>query len=236
MIYERSLFSFKTGVICYSLTVWCCYLHALTEKCIDPNILSRALGALRMRILKVMTLSMMHKDHSLELSPRSCTLRLLVAQSVRLKSCISAGRSAFRHGASFPAESLQRMQPPTGATVRTDGRKKAALARTVTGHRRRTRKTNTPASLLITAGCAVKSRVFIETRVVFRRHHENKTVEPRCCSSFPELGQAAILLRNKGNSKHTEYPPGHSTQTTDDSSYLLINRSLHSPSIRSATV
>lgn len=48
-----------------------------------------------------------------------------------------------------------------------------------------------------------------------------------CCSSFPELGQAAILQRNKGSSKCTETRV-YSIQMTTDSSYLLYKQmSIH---------
>lgn len=50
-----------------------------------------------------------------------------------------------------------------------------------------------------------------------------------------ELGQAAILPRNKGKAKYTEYPV-HSTHTTHTRPYLLNNRSLTTPSIQSTTV
>lgn len=52
------------------------YVHALTEKCIYHKHCSRALGAFGMRRLKVMTLSMMHKDHRLVLSPCRSILHL----------------------------------------------------------------------------------------------------------------------------------------------------------------
>lgn len=88
---------------------------------------------------------------------------------------------------------------------------------------------HTPASLL-TAGCWVdlSTLLFLFGDGSSRETWWKQIVEPRCCSSFPELGQAAILPSNKGKWKFAQYPV-HSTQTTNESSYLLINRSLHTP-------
>ncbi len=122
-------------------------------------------------------------------------------------------------------------QPTAGATVRTDGRKKAALAWTVIRHSAgrkhgHTKKHQTrPRRVYLRRVYSVSQ----STLCRFRREIERYRGKPRCCSSFRELGQAAILPRNKGNSKHTEYPV-HSTQMTDDSSYLRIIRSLYTPS------
>lgn len=126
------------------------YLHALAGKCVHLNILSRALGAFRMRILKVMTLSMMHKDHSLELSPRGCILRLRLLR-------LSGLSRLFLQDVHWDAEqrapaSPQPVQPTTGASVRTDGREKAALAWTVTrqqpGRTHRDTDTKKPARIV----------------------------------------------------------------------------------------
>lgn len=57
-------------------------------------------------------------------------------------------------------------------------------------------------------------------------------VEPRCCSSFPELGQAAILPRNKGYSKYTEIPFIRHKRRTSHHTFVLIEVYTHHQSNR----
>lgn len=76
-----------------------------------PTRSSRALGALRMRILKVMTLSVMHKDHSLDPS------RILHVQP--LTNCpdrlVYLCRSRREHGAARTGEPAAAAEPSRAA-------------------------------------------------------------------------------------------------------------------------
>lgn len=198
------------------------------------RILSRALGALGMRILKVMKLSMMHKDHSLQLSPYSCILDPLVAHTSRLNSSISAG-SAFKQCSNtaytggdpaaraahyWRSHSAHRRPKESVVSVgtftsRQPGRKHAEI-----------KYTNTPASSLTTGRLFSCFPLGFAPLVFFSTTMKTRRSSRVVALVFPELGQAAILLSNKGISKYTEYPRFYSTQTTNDSAYLLIHRSL----------
>lgn len=88
-----------------SMCYYACFDHKIA---FTWRFLSRALGALGMRILKVMKLSMMHKDHSLQLSPYSCILDPLVSPTIRLNSsyfcrkCIQTCSTVYTRGACNP--------------------------------------------------------------------------------------------------------------------------------------
>lgn len=103
-----------------------------------PTRSSRALGALRMRILKVMTLSVMHKDHSLH---PNRILHVQPLRTVRTGSFICAGGVL-----NTEQLTLVSPQPPSRAEPRsTDGPEEAApaIARTVTREHGGARHTNT---------------------------------------------------------------------------------------------
>lgn len=141
-----------------------------------------------MRTLKVMTLSMMHKDRSLKSSPLKLRPTHMDTQTARLNAFLFL-QEVQSNIERLTLMRLQPVQPTIGATVRTDGRKKAVLAWTVTNHRagrkhgrRETLKKKTRPRVVINS-CVFSC--FIETLVVFDDKSRDTT---------ETNGRAALLL------------------------------------------